>query len=225
MTVEQTKSVLIAIIFVTIMLFNSVAEKKNVSQINQIKMTKEQVQKQSIGNWESISPEVRPSNTKNADGTLKPFYLSRKFSYFEDGIFELTVTNFGDPYGKVPLAEIFLKGKTKWQGEHPIKDGAQKVDFSADIEYSIKPLAQGFADILNQYSKGFNQWKVGETQSILKKAFPPFGLTEGQIFMEYDLVFILNDMMFWGARNVDGRGFDKEENRPTNLQIPLIRKK
>ena len=23
--------------------------------------------------------------------------------------------------------------------------------------------------------------------------------------------------MFWGARNVDGRGFDKDENRPTNL--------
>jgi hypothetical protein len=30
-------------------------------------------------------------------------------------------------------------------------------------------------------------------------------------------------MLFWGARNVDGRGFDKEENRPTNLQIPLVR--
>jgi len=31
-------------------------------------------------------------------------------------------------------------------------------------------------------------------------------------------------MLFWGARNVDGRGFDNEVNRPTNLQIPLIRK-
>ena len=30
-------------------------------------------------------------------------------------------------------------------------------------------------------------------------------------------------MLFWGARNIDGRGFDKEENRPTNLQIPLVR--
>ena len=27
-----------------------------------------------------------------------------------------------------------------------------------------------------------------------------------------------------GARNIDGRGFDKEENRPTNLQIPLVPK-
>ena len=53
----------------------------------------------------------------------------------------------------------------------------------------------------------------------------PFGLAEGQVFKEYDLVYILNDMMFWGARNVDGRGFDTEENRPTNLQIPMVRQK
>jgi len=42
--------------------------------------------------------------------------------------------------------------------------------------------------------------------------------------MEYDLVYLSHDLLFWGARNVDGRGFDKEENRPTNLQIPLARK-
>ncbi len=42
--------------------------------------------------------------------------------------------------------------------------------------------------------------------------------------MEYDLVYLNRDMLFWGARNIDGRGFDKEENRPTNLQIPLVRK-
>jgi len=58
----------------------------------------------------------------------------------------------------------------------------------------------------------------------LGKAFAPFGLSEGQIFAEYDLIYLFNDMLFWGARNVDGRGFDKEENRPTNLQIPLVKK-
>src|ERR1700674_4283224 len=30
------------------------------------------------------------------------------------------------------------------------------------------------------------------------------------------------DLLFWGARNIDGRGFDTEQNRPTNLQIPLV---
>jgi hypothetical protein len=41
--------------------------------------------------------------------------------------------------------------------------------------------------------------------------------------MEFDLVYLANDMLFWGARHIDGRGFDTEENRPTNLQIPLAR--
>ena len=46
----------------------------------------------------------------------------------------------------------------------------------------------------------------------------------GDRFMEFDLVYLSHDMLFWGARNVDGRGFDTQENRPTNLQIPLMRK-
>lgn len=78
-------------------------------------------------------------------------------------------------------------------GPHPIADGAQKVDFTADEAYSVTPLAQPAADLFNQYTKGF------------------------------DLVYISHDMLFWGARNIDGRGFDTEENRPTNLQIPMIR--
>jgi len=49
-------------------------------------------------------------------------------------------------------------------------------------------------------------------------------LAEGRNFMEYDLIYVQGDYLFWGARNVDGRGFDTEQNRPTNLQIPLRRK-
>jgi hypothetical protein len=37
-------------------------------------------------------------------------------------------------------------------------------------------------------------------------------------------VFLSNDLLFWGARHVEGCGFDTESNRPTNLQIPLARK-
>lgn len=188
-------------------------------------MNLEQVKKESIGRWESIAPEVRPSNTKNADGVLKPLYLTRKFSLLDGDKFELDVTSLADPYGKVPLARMSIKGHIEWRGEHPIAPGAQKVDFAADEEYSVTPMMQGFADVLNQYTKGFNEWKVGETQSILKKAFAPFGLAEGQIFKEYDLIYPYDGMMFWGARNIDGRGFDTEENRPTNLQIPMVREK
>ena len=188
-------------------------------------MTAEQIKQSILGEWISIAPEVRPSSLKNADGNIKPFYLDRLFKYMADDKFELVVTNYADPFGKVALAKMFIRGRMEWKGDHLIAAGAQKVDFIADEEYKVTPLFPAFADALNQLTKGFNKWESGQEQSILRKAFAPFGLTEDQVFSECDLVYLFNDMMFWGARNVDGRGFDKEENRPANLQIPMVRKK
>ena len=176
-----------------------------------------------LGNWESIAPEVRPS--KNPDGSLKPFYLKRAFRYLPSDRFELEVVNSADPNGAVPLARIKISGHMLWQGVHPIAPGAQKVDFVADEAYEVTPLVQGFADVLNKVaSVGYAPWAVNAPQSIFGKSFVPFGLKEGTNFMEYDLVYLRGDLLFWGARNIDGRGFDTEQNRPTNLQIPLVRK-
>lgn len=188
-------------------------------------MNVEQIKQAMLGEWVSIAPEIRPSSLKTANGAMKPFYLTRRFRYLPEDKFELEIINAADPYGKAPLSKLLLKGRMIWQGEHPIAADAQKVHFIADEEYLVTPLLQGFADVLNQLaSSGYDTWEVGKSQSIIKKAFSPFGLSEGEIFSEYDLVYVLNDLLFWGARNVDGRGFDKEENRPTNLQIPLIKK-
>jgi len=178
-----------------------------------------------LGDWESIAPEVRPSAAKNADGTLKPFYLKRAFKYLPSDRFELEIVNSADPYSAVPLARIRIGGHMLWRGAHPIAPGAQKVDFVADETYEVTPLAQGFADVLNKVAAvGYAPWDVGAPQSIFGKTFAPFGLAEATNFMEYDLVYLRGDLLFWGARNIDGRGFDTEQNRPTNLQIPLIRK-
>jgi hypothetical protein len=176
-----------------------------------------------LGNWESVAPEVRPS--KNPDGSLKPFYLKRAFRYLPSDRFELEIVNSADPYGAVPLARIKIGGHMLWQGVHPVAPGAQKVDFVADESYEVTPLAQGFADILNKVaSAGYAPWAVNSPQSIFGKTFAPFALKEGTNFMEYDLVYLRGDLLFWGGRNIDGRGFDTEQNRPTNLQIPLVRK-
>src|SRR5258705_4580993 len=178
-----------------------------------------------LGDWEGIAPEVRPSASKNPDGSLKPFYLKGAFKYLPSDRFELEIVNSADPYCAVPLARIKIGGHMLWRGPHPIAPGAQKVDFVADEIYEITPLAQGFADVLNKVaSTGYAPWAVDAPQSIFGKTFAPFGLTEGTNFMEYDLVYLGGDLLFWGARNIDGRGFDTEQNRPTNLQIPLIRK-
>lgn len=178
---------------------------------------------QATGQWESLAVEIRPSSSKNAEGTLKPFYLRRKFSLSADDRFELIIINYADPYGKVPLAELQLEGHIIWRGEHPILPGAQQVDFLADKDYQVKPMNDGFASVLNQYTSGFKPWTTGQSQSIIKKPFPPFGLAEGQVFGEYDLIYVDGNFMFWGARHIDGRGFDTEANRPANLQIPMKR--
>jgi hypothetical protein len=188
-------------------------------------MNLQQLKEALIGRWVSIAPEIRPSAAKNPDGSLKPFYLKREFAYTEGDVFELTVDNSGDAYGKVPLARIFIRGHMIWRGPHVIADGAQKVDFVADEAYAVTPLNPGFADVLNKIAaQGYEKWEVDKPQSIFGKSFAPFGLQQGKNFMEYDLVYLDHDMLFWGARNIDGRGFDTEENRPTNLQIPLVRK-
>jgi len=189
-------------------------------------MELEETKKDIFGKWHSISPEVRPSNLKNENGSPKPFYLTRDFEFFAGDRFALTILNFADPYGKVTLARIAITGHITWEGDHPIVEGAQKVNFTADEGYEVAPLMQGFANIFNQVAaNGYDKWEAGTVQSIFGKSFLPFGLTEGQDFKEYDLIYVLKDFLFWGARNVDGRGFDTEENRPSNLQIPLIRKR
>ncbi|NDZ17421.1 hypothetical protein C7T35_03345 [Variovorax sp. WS11] len=188
-------------------------------------MNLQQVKQGMVGEWVSLAPEIRPSASKNPDGSLKPFYLRREFKYLEGDVFELTIVNSADPYGAAPLARIFLRGHMLWRGAHPIADGAQKVDFVADEAYEVMAMHPGFADLLNKAAaQGYDRWEVNKPQSIFGKSFVPFGLSAGKNFMEHDLVYLNRDLLFWGARNIDGRGFDKEENRPTNLQIPLVRK-
>jgi hypothetical protein len=188
-------------------------------------MNLEQTKQALVGEWVSIAPEIRPSASKNPDGTLKPFYLKRDFKYAAGDRFELSIVNSADANGAVPLTRIAIRGHILWRGEHPIAAGAQKVDFIADEGYEVTPMIQGFADLLNKVAgAGFQKWEVNATQSVFGKTFIPFGLAEGQNFMEFDLVYLNHDLLFWGARNIDGRGFDTEQNRPTNLQIPLVRK-
>lgn len=188
-------------------------------------MSIEQIKQRLVGGWVSIAPELRPSVQKNTDGSAKPFHLRREFSYSADDRFVLTVVNYADAYGSVPLARILIKGHMHWRGPHPIAEGAQQVDFVADEAYEITPLHPGFADLLNQIAAvGYVHWQPEQTQSIFGKDFALFGLVAGSHFKEYDLVHLADDLLFWGARHVDGRGFDSDANRPTNLQIPLVRR-
>ena len=105
------------------------------------------------GEWISITPEIRPSIAKNADGTLKPFYLTRVFRYLAGDKFELDIVNLADANGKLPLVKMTIKGHMQWPGEHPIATGAQKVNYYADDAYEVTPLFQAFADAIDWFQQ------------------------------------------------------------------------
>ena len=89
-------------------------------------MSLEQTKQSLLGEWVSIAPEIRPSAAKNADGSLRPFYLTRDFKYLADDRFELTIVNSADPYGKAPLARIYLRGHTHWKDLIRLRAGRKK---------------------------------------------------------------------------------------------------
>jgi len=177
------------------------------------------------GEWVSIAPELRPFEDRTGTGTVAPFYVSRIFKYLSNDRFEGTIISYGDPFGKMPLVKFVFKGHTHWGKEHPIATGAFEIDYILDEAFEVTPLHEAFAANLNSVPvNGLNPWKAMVMQDIKGKAFPLFGIVEGQIVGDYDLIYILDGMLFMGSKHVDGRGFDKPENRPTNLQIPLVRK-
>ena len=183
-------------------------------------MTAEQTKQVIQGEWTSIAPELRPSA---ATGKVQPFYVYRTFK-FDGDKFECTVINTADASGKVPLVKIVIKGHIVMQDENPVAVGAFNVDYIADEAYEVTPRHPGFADAINHTpGNNLNKWEVNVMQDIKGKAFAAFGLTD-EIYVDYDLVYIKNDLLFMGAKHVDGRAFDKPESRPTNLQVPLMRK-
>src|SRR5271170_1324708 len=134
---NQTQTMYKKIVSAAKILFLSTAIVTSVSAQNKKTMTVEQIKQSLQGSWVSIAPELRPSIAKNADGSMKPFYLTRTFKYTADGKFTLEMINSADAYGKIPVVKIVLKGHTVWQGEHPIAAGAQKIDYVADEAYDI----------------------------------------------------------------------------------------
>jgi hypothetical protein len=183
-------------------------------------MTAEQIKQFIQGEWASIATELRPSA---ATGKVQPFYVYRTFKFSSDK-FECAVINTADAGGKVPLVKIVIKGYIVIQDENQVAGGAYNVDYIADEAYEVTPLHPGFADAINRApGHDLNKWEVNVMQDVKGKAFVPFGLTD-EIYVDYDLVYIKNDLLFMGAKHVDGRAFDKPENRPTNLQVPLMRK-
>lgn len=186
--------------------------------------TLEEVKRYALGEWESISIELRPTEDRAGTGAVTPTYLTRHFTYMEDDRFVGIITMYGDNYGKVPLMAFEFVGALVWRDEHPIADGAWNIDYVLNEGFGVTPLSPPAADMLNQVPvEGLEPFEVGVKQDILQKEFPMFSLNEGDIVVDYDLIYFREGMLFMGAKHVDGTPFNLPERRPHQLQIPLAR--
>ena len=213
--------------FVTLISCNkkNVNMKEKAMQNIQEPKSLEDVQSYAIGEWESLSVELRPTEDRTGSGVIQPTYLRRHFNYLSKDKFIGKIRLFGDNYGQLPLMEFEFKGDLKWGEKHPIADGAWKIDYILNEGFGVTPLNPQAAQMLNQaLPEGMTPFETNIKKDILGKAFPMFHIAEGQIVSDYDLIYFKNGMLFMGAKHVDGTPFDKVENRPHQLQIPLIRK-
>ncbi len=189
--------------------------------IQQPKTLKE-VKSYALGEWESIAVELRPTEDRTGSGKITPTYLKRRFTYRPDDTFVGTITLFADNYGQLPLLEFEFKGQLNWGEEHPIAKGAWKIDYVLNNGFAVTPLNPQAAQMLNAGLPGnMSPFEANSKKDILGKAFPMFNIVEGQIVSDYDLIYFKNGLLFMGAKHVDGTPFDKPENRPHQLQIPL----
>ena len=200
----------------------SAQDRKKAMHMLQEPKTLEEVKKYAIGEWESISVELRPTEDRTGSGNIQPTYLKRNFKYLSESQFVGTITMFGDNYGQLPLFEFEFKGALVWGEQHPIAEGAWKIDYVLNEGFGVTPLNEQAAAMLNQaLPEGMSAFVNGEKKDILKQAFPMFHIAEGQVVSDYDLIYFKNGLLFMGAKHVDGTPFDKAENRPHQLQIPL----
>lgn len=213
------------IILFTLLLFSCEAQENSslkTKVMSHQPKTLEEVKAFALGEWESLSVELRPTEDRAGTGKVEPTFLRRNFKYLDGDKFIGTITLFGDNYGQMPLMEFEFKGNLVWGEEHPIADGAWKIDYVLDEGFGVTPLHEQSAMMLNQaLPEGMTPFAANEKKDILGKAFPMFHIVEGQIVSDYDLIYFHSGLLFMGAKHVDGTPFDKVERRPHQLQIPL----
>lgn len=198
--------------------------KKRTNMNTEMPKSLEAVKAYALGEWKSLSVELRPTEDRTGSGKITPTYLRRNFKYLPNDKFIGTITLFADNYGQLPLMEFEFKGNLKWGETHPIADGAWKIDYVLDEGFGVTPLNEQAAAMLNQaLPDGMTPFENKVKKDILQQAFPMFNIEKGQIVSDYDLIYFKHGLLFMGAKHVDGTPFDKADRRPHQLQIPLER--
>lgn len=185
----------------------------------------QQFQDQMQGRWASISCELRPQTEQ--DGKVQTWYLKRSFKIVGNKM-EAEFISYADNACQAPLWKLEFGATASDAGPWSGLKGARKVDLSVDHHTRVTPLMQGFADFLNsagQDSCGGTKAEVGKALDIKLHGCKAFGMPANKIVKEAEVLAIVNDMLFFAARPVDGSSPTDDSKRINALQVPLVRVK
>ncbi|MEM7301482.1 MAG: hypothetical protein AAF468_10410 [Pseudomonadota bacterium] len=175
------------------------------------------------GNWESISCEVRPQ--VGQDGKVTEWWLTRKIE-MKDGRIVADFTTYAGPGCDVPLQVLGFAGSVTKVGESDVTVGAINADLKVDEYVRFTPIADGFARFLNSAPAGTcgaAKWEVGTTQNVHVTGCSVIGLKPNDPTVEFEVLAVQDDKLYFGARPVDGTFITSVEKRPHALQVPLKR--
>lgn len=172
-----------------------------------------------IGNWKSVSCELRP------DGQLKPWNLTRDITFTSNSM-DLKFQNYFDTQCAKPSFVLHMTGDFSIVGPSKVAEGAQEVNLRV-TKVSVIPSSPDFAGFLNSAKPGEcgkNPWQVGIEQTITDTGCSLLGVGANQVTVEYEILYRLNNFLFFGARPIDGTFLTTPDKRPSALLVPLVRK-
>ncbi|MEM1236174.1 MAG: hypothetical protein AAGI10_04320 [Pseudomonadota bacterium] len=175
------------------------------------------------GAWKSLSCEVRPQ--PNQDGTMGEWWLTRDV-VIESGRIEADFITYAGPGCGFPLQVLSFAGSVDVLGPSDVLEGAVEADLTIDEYVRFTPLAQGFADFLNSAEAGTygtSAWEVGSAGDVLETGCSVLGLPANSPTVEFEVLGVVADHLYFGERPVDGSFLTLPEGRPKALLAPLVR--
>lgn len=175
------------------------------------------------GDFASIACEVRPQ--PNADGSMGQWWLTRELTIKDDKIAAVFTTYAGPGCG-FALQELHFGGDIEVLGDSAVAKNAFEADLTISDYVRIKPMAQGFADFLNSAPEGAclsAEWKVGEARDILAEGCLVLGVQPNTPTVEYEILAVQGDIIYFGARPTDGSFLTSPDERPQALLVGAAR--
>ncbi len=171
------------------------------------------------GSWSSLSCELRPQ--LGQDGSVQPWYLKRSIS-FDDNRIEANFTTYGDKHCTYPIVELSFAGEVEVIGPSKVADGkAYDADLTINEFVRIKPLAEEFAEFVGSAGCGGNMVELNKAIDVLESGCE--ALAPNTPTVEYEVLMVEDDHLYFGARPVSGLFLSTPDDRPGALQVPVVR--